>query len=298
MGDPSVVCTQLGGTAGQNGSCVLSPPDETPDLQDWKYVLNFRPLAVKDGIKQRFSPNVKEPYYHPIEDGYGALNLDFYAVQIVDLPSVAGTKHTAESMLNAVRRTFNNFLDQSISPFEAYDLSGVDAATWDSATPVGAVMHFLVKTPGTVKDDKASVVAAEYAPDHWIFSTLPTPNDDAHPVSGNRQFGVAILRAGDALPDVYQKAGVTIDNTKGDALYFYTRGADRCTSAVDHFASVMGNVVFTGGHACWLALQQKLTAWIIQGGGQAVVAGNVSERWDWNIIKGRRGGTLWTGPSQ
>jgi hypothetical protein len=297
MGDPSVVCKSLGGTAGQNGSCVLSPPDEQADLKDWAYVLNFRPKAVTDSMKQRF-PNEPEPYYHAIEDGYGALNLDFYAVQIMDLPSVGGTKLSAEQMLTDIRTNFNDVLDQSVAPFDAY-YPNPDGTTWGSSTPLGAVMHFHIKVPA-MPDDGAAVVCAEHASDHWIFSTLPTPFDDDHPVSGNRQFGIAVLPAGAALPDVYQKAGVTLDNRNGDALYFYTRGADRCTSSQYYVASATMNSVFAGGHACWLALQQKLTARIIGQGGRAVVAGNVSERWDWEGIKrpGMAGGCLWHAPAR
>lgn len=294
MGDPSVVCTQLGGTAGQNGSCVLSPPDQTVDLKDWKTLLNFRPQAVIDTIKSHF-PDATDPYYHPIEDGKGALNLDFYAVQITQLPTFDGTTPiTPEALVGYIRNTFNNYLDQSNSVFTIYD-ADVDNAKWSSSNPLGTVGNFNIQ--GAPVPRGASVILSDYASDHWIFSTLPTPVSMRHPVSGNRQFGYAVLGAGQSLSDVYQKAGVTLDNKNGDALYFYTRGADRVTTVADYVFSATNNLVFAGGHALWLGLQQRVVAWILQRGGQAVVAGNVSERWDWDGIRsGGLAGSLWTAP--
>jgi hypothetical protein len=296
MGDPSVVCQSLGGTAGGDKSCVLSPPDEKAKLKDWEDLLNFRPREVKDALRKRFNGQY-DPIYHPIEAGYGALNLDFYAVQITKLPSIAGSELSQEQLVRYIRWNLGAMIDPSIARFTSYD--SVDDQVWGSMdSALGAVMHFEIQTGVMGGTDFAGVVAAEYATDHWIFSTLPTPRDDKHPVSGNRKFGCAVLRAGQTLSDVYQKAGVSIDNKNGDALYFYTRGADRCTRAIDYAASATGDAVFAGGHACWLSLQQRVMAWIIKQGGQAIVAGNVSERWDWGAIRAGGLGSLWHDPSQ
>jgi hypothetical protein len=121
MGDPSVVCSSMGGTAGQGGSCVLSPPDEKAALRDWEYILNFRPpQAAKDELKVRFETS--EPFYHPIEDGLGPLNLDFYPVQIAKLPSIGDTQIDAAHVVRFVRRNLTNFLERSIVWFQASDL--------------------------------------------------------------------------------------------------------------------------------------------------------------------------------
>jgi hypothetical protein len=116
----------------------------------------------------------------------------------------------------------------------------------------------------------------------------------SHPVAGNRQFGLAYLRAGQSLPDIYQKSGITIDNSSGDALYFYTRGVDRVSNTFHITAGAGGSVVFAGGHACWLSLQQRVVNYVTQNGGAALSAGFISQRWDWDSLKGPDG--LWHNP--
>jgi hypothetical protein len=299
MGDPSVVCSSMGGTAGQGGSCVLSPPDEKAALKDWEYILNFRPHEAAARLLVRFSDMLLPgPGYHPIEDGLGPLNLDFYPVQILKLPSIAGTELDAATVLKHVRRNLTDFLDRAIAWVDAYSVEPGedDAARWLSENPLKTVMHFhlaVMVAGGLGGEDTAGVVCAEHASDHWIFSTIKTPKDGNHPVSGNRQFGVATLGAGKSLSSVYQKSGISIDNADKDALFFFTRGADRVTNVVHQIGS---DTVFAGGHACWQSLQQKVMSWINANGGTATIPGFVSQRWDWSKIKAGGLTGLWSDP--
>jgi hypothetical protein len=301
MGDPSVVCKSVGGTAGQNDSCVLSPPDQTADLKTWENILNFRPHFAKAKLRARFGD--AWPCYHAIEDALGPLNLDFYPVQVLKLPSIGGTELDGEHILMVIRRNLTDFLDRSIVWFDAYptgkDKDGVECdegKLWFSDNPLTALMHFHLQVRLQHVDmggeDRASVVCGEFASDHWIFSTLKTPEDGNHPVSGNRQFGVAALAAGKSLGPLYDKTGMFFDNKDKDALFIFTRGADRVTNVAHQIGS---ETVFAGGHACWLSFQQKIMSWINAHGGAAVIPGFISERWDWNSIK--QGG-LWHNPSR
>jgi hypothetical protein len=171
-----------------------------------------------------------------------------------------------------------------------------DSALWFSEAPLTAVMRFhlaVLVAGGLGGEDNADVICAEHAADHWIFSTVPTPKDGNHPVSGNRQFGFATLGAGKSLSSVYQKSGISFDNADKDALFFFTRGADRVTNVVHQIGS---DTVFAGGHACWQSLQQKVMSWINANGGEATIPGFVSQRWDWGNIKAGVTTGLWNNP--
>jgi hypothetical protein len=286
MGDPSVVCKSLGGTAGGSGSCVLSPPAENDDLKDWDYILNFRPLAVKSNVKARFPDTPCPDGYHAIEDGMGPVNLDFYPIQITKLPVIGGTQIQPEAYVKYIRQHLSQYVDPNIAIFNPYD-DTVDGPPWRSDNPVGTVIN--INFPRMVY--AAGVVAAESTSAYWIFSTLWTPDTHNHPVSGNRQFGYAVLKAGQTLSPVYQKAGVGFANADQDAVYIFTRGADRCTSTKYW---VQSDDTFAGGHACWLSFQQKVLADVFASGGAGFVPGCVSERWDWDGIQ--KAGYLWHNP--
>jgi hypothetical protein len=66
-----------------------------------------------------------------------------------------------------------------------------------------------------------------------------------------------------------------------DTPYFYTRGADRCTTVFD---AALATTVFLGGHNCWLGLCKNIHAWIEANGGKASLPGCISDRHDWYDI--------------
>lgn len=320
MGAPNVICEQSDGKATSGNPCTLSPADVGHGLGDWKYIVNFTPPAsVQQTLKKRF-PNPPPEWpsvYHDIRNGQGECNLDFYAVQIEQLPKDdQGNEMGIDTVLDRVRQNLDTFLLHSLVEFEPYLKPGEtsddeeggasqspDDVTWKSSSPLGAVMVFKLKISLTITlpviprlpaipttsaegsvtidsgaEEHASVVCTEHAKDHWIFSTLWTKDAGVHPVAGNRQFGHATLKATDTLPTTY--AGVSFNRPAGkDVLYIYTRGADRCSS---NFYAAQKAMVFSGGHSCWIAFMNKILTWINQNGGKATNAGFVSKRWDWN----------------
>jgi hypothetical protein len=86
--------------------------------------------------------------------------------------------------------------------------------------------------------EEGSVVTTAYGADHWIFSTVWTPKDLYHPVSGNRQFGA-------------------VDNGNGTAT-FYTRAADRLSQRYLVYAGYLGLDIYERGGAVWLSFQNHL----------------------------------------
>jgi len=151
---------------------------------------------------------------HALEDGRGPINLDYYPLRIAAMPTAGGATMQAGQLLEQVRPNLNIFVDNTPDgcTFAPYDIA-IDAAAWvppflETGFP-GAVLTIDMFS-NRVNVNDGSVVLSETASDHWVFSTLRTPNDLDHPVSGNREFGFVPTVAGEFM--------------------FYTRSADRVTN--------------------------------------------------------------------
>jgi hypothetical protein len=199
-----------------------------------------------------------------IGDAYGDVNFDFYSVLISQFPTIDGNLSTPASLLQHVRTNFASFMDPSITSFGPEELQ--DAVTWGAADSTGTVMRFGINALWGATDN-AAVVCAQSEPDNWIFTTLTTPRDWMHPVTGNRMFG--------------------IKRTDGGYVFF-TRGADRLTSVVDFgadwqpFSSLQ---VFAGGDQLWRAFLSRLLRWINSSGGKATVGTRFSRRYPWFLAR-------------
>ncbi|MDQ3287065.1 MAG: trypsin-like peptidase domain-containing protein [Pseudomonadota bacterium] len=183
-----------------------------------------------------------------IQDAIGELNLDRYEVRCTGLP--AGWSDT--SLLDHLRRNLNEFLDTDNSEFIPY-AAGQDDVAWGSSNPVGAVFKIDIMGP-----DNAAVVGSLVEERRFRFTTVHTPWSGDHPVSGHREFGV---------------------RSDGDALVFYTRGADRATNGM------FETVVFSGAHHLWLSFQRKLSGWINANGGSATTPEPFSERFHPDVVR-------------
>lgn len=242
-------------TPGGESSFLLPPAP--PALDPWVSLLRFTPPR---GVAARLESFTPDSYVHKIEDAFGPVNLDWYPVRAT-LP--AGT--TPEAVLTEWRKNINRVVDTRMANFEPYDDD--EARLWAGSSPIGAVLHIDMRSgAGWANPDDGSVVVAEAASDHWIFSTVWTLNDLAHPVSGNRWFGF-------------------IKNTDG-SYTFGTRGADRTTGPIDW---ALSGVIFTSAHALWLSLQQGLSRLITSMGGTASIEQATSERYDWPAVQAAYG---------
>src|SRR5215470_4186998 len=195
--------------------------------------------------------------FHRIENGHGAVNLDYYPITVSVLPVINGHRLSAPELLEHVRTHLQDFFDHSAATFHPYDELR-DQRQWHSSSPTGSVMQFDVK-PGWWNlysgIDDGTVIASECKPDHWIFSTVHSSADFDHPVSGNREFGYTPQADGDFV--------------------FYTRGADRATGYLD---SLLSRLVFGGAEALWQSFQTHLADWINRNHGTAAVDMPLSER--------------------
>jgi hypothetical protein len=247
------------------------PPIPVPPplaLQEWADLISFRPpLPMQLGLNDRFQMfGVPARVVHAIEDAVGPINLDLYPVGIEAMPTDGDATMTPEQLLEFIRRNINLFVDGSPDGcnFDPYDPS-IDTPAW--APPFlgvglpGAVISIDMFTGG-FNVENGSVVAAEITTDHWIFSTLWTPNDGGHPVSGNRRFGFEPRSAGEFV--------------------FYTRGADRTTGGLD---DLMAATVFGAAHRLWLSFQSRVAAFVNNNGGIAHIEAAKSDRYDWPTVQ-------------
>lgn len=247
------------------------PPPPPPALQDWAELISFRPpVPIQLGLNSRFQvAGLPANVVHAIEDARGPINLDYFPVRIEALPLKGGVGMTADELLEEIRRNINNFVAgyPQGCQFNPYDVA-IDGPVW--APPFfptgmpGAVISIdmWVGLPGPLAPlgnlEDGSVVLAEITHDHWTFSTVWTPDDGNHPVSGNRRFGYEIRHAGEFV--------------------FYTRGADRTTTLAD---SQLSTTVFGAAEHLWRSFQARLAAFVNANGGIAHIEPADSHRYHW-----------------
>lgn len=251
----------------------LQPPPP-PGLDAWRSLVSFRPpAALQLALAARAWPLGSWWKIHALENAHGPLNLDYYPVRVSSFPSVSGHVVTPEELLNHFRLNLNALVSPQIAEFSPYD-AVIDGVNWGSTqppSPLGSVVHIDMMMGGDVSNvDDGSVLVSDVGYDHWIFSTISTPKDFEHPVSGNRWFGF------------FKGEG-------GSATYF-TRGADRCTGYLD---VLMQDTVFLMAHALWMSFQQGIADWVNKNGGVATIGSATSLRYAWDPTK-----SLYYSPSE
>lgn len=227
----------------------------------WSDLLNFQvPDAVVKALAAR---DIKVQKY---DDAMGDLNVDLYQVQITKMPTLPGGTGpaTAEDFLFYVRTHIDEFVDTNVSNFYPLD-SSLDKATWESKSPVGAVIRIdipVIQVSSMTVGDNAAVVCSESDATHWRFTTVETPfwQTGSHPVTGTREFGVKALPSNATPTSQPGGAGAT------GGWIFYTRGADRTTGAGETF---LQDVSFAGGKKLWLSLRAGMKKWIKDHRGEA-----------------------------
>lgn len=188
-----------------------------------------------------------------LQSATGKLNLDFYPVQVSKLPKVDNKQLTAAELLKRIRLNINYFIDTDYSEFKPFD--AVDAPAWNSDSPVGAVIYIDIRGP-----DNAAVLCAHATDRMWRFATIETPRSGEHPVSGMREFGFR-------------------ETDKG--LIFYTRAADRTTSAPPG----LDLIGFSAADSLWRSFQQKIAKFVNGNSGEATVLKPLSEQISWTPVK-------------
>lgn len=233
------------------------------DIEFWRPLAQHTvPQPVKDKLynKNNFWDTGMTPYskYKVLEliDAQGTVvNMDYFPVKMTKLP--AGFS-TPESFLKYLRLHINDFVDTNKSFFEPYDTSEVPI--WTSNNALGALIHIVIPF------DDGSVVVSKHESTNWIFTTIQTPGDHQHPVSGNRQIGF-------------------ISNSDG-SFTFYTKAVDRVTGTLDEWINdVFGGPTFSGADELWTSMQNKIANYINSHGGTATVQPSQAYRPNWDKVK-------------
>jgi hypothetical protein len=236
-------------------------PTSLPDLSAWEGLISFRPPHEVQRATVRTGPDWT---IQRIEKAYGDINLDYYSVSIARLP--AGFS-APEALLSHIRVKLADFLDKEACEFTPYD-EQVNGPKWRGPDPLSAVMHFNMtslplEVPANFED--GSVICSEIDANHWIFSTLWTPDDLDHPVSGNRLFGVSRTDQGWEV---------------------FTRGADRISTWGNWTSNwVISDLVFRGGHRCWTSFQRRVREFVQSHDGGAALGVTSSHRYRWSDVE-------------
>jgi hypothetical protein len=169
--------------------------------QMFQSVGNFNvPQSIQnriDSIKNA-TPNFDTSalFIQNLNDAYGSVvNCDFFPLKIDSLPKDnLGHRLTASEFLEFFRKNLSFFSTSNVI-FEPYNSGGfIDTLRWnkDSLRSLGAVVHIAMDQDGSVilSDYKNTFPYPNYLSHSFIFSTIKTPLDGYHPVSGNRKFGI------------------------------------------------------------------------------------------------------------
>jgi hypothetical protein len=241
----------------------------------WADLISFRPSI---GIQQQLKASGPSAEVQFIEDAGESsepdepspdINLDYYPVKVTIFPTVAGQLLTPMALLRHVRININKLVDTSLF---AFDLDNVPPE-WASANPevlqeleqlLGLVLKIDFYQWSLLNVDDGSVVLSSIDTTQFTFSTIYTGvlDDSYHPVSGNRQIGFTAQQDG--------------------SYVFYTRGADRPTTAQDDFFSA---IEFHGADVSWKSLQQGIADFVNGNGGVASLLPSQSARFSWQYVK-------------
>jgi hypothetical protein len=194
-----------------------------------------------------------------IENGSGNVNLDLYPVHITNLPEIPGSggqRFDAPGLLEHIRLHLNDFVSSFWAEFKPY-AAGLDDVRWMSPSPLGAV--YKIDIAGF---DDAAVVGSLVESTRWRFSTIWTPENGEHPVSGHREVGFTARQSGD--------------------LIFHSRGADRSTSFLE---TVGSPITFLAQDRLWKSFQERLVHFIKTNHGAAEATESFAKPFNWNLLQ-------------
>ncbi len=244
-----------------------------PDLSAWADLISFIPHRDAQKYFRGLFGNLVNWYFHRIDRAIDdEINLDYYPILITKLPEYLPDGRISpdiQAVFDYWRHHFTEYLDEKSATFMPYkDKAGTvnETSHWTSSNPLGTVCRFDIPLLLGVSEG-ASVVMTSHQSALWIFSTVRTPEDEDHPVSGNRAFGYNIL--------------------PNNQYILFTMGADRVTS-FKYTANT--KAVFEGAEKLWLSLQQKLVADLIKrnkGEAEILFDQTFSQRFQWDQIARR-----------
>lgn len=240
-----------------------------PDLSAWGGLLSTRPSdALQKKVIQLNTGAPGNWHFHHIESAWGQVNLDWYAVEIDLMPrrmpgDPPGTDRPVGrvELLQYIRRNLvvtDAIVNSLFSKFEAYDATEGVAWAGAPADALGALIH--IGIPG----NSGTVMVTRSEDDNWTFSTVKSPRDQDHPVSGNRRFAIMVADDG--------------------KTYLFTLGSDRCTDYRIASSPLLIEPVWFFADKLWKSFQQKAADLVGSLGGIANIVPPISKRHDWSHV--------------
>nr|WP_314490574.1 hypothetical protein [uncultured Chryseobacterium sp.] len=193
------------------------------------------------------------------------INMDVYPVKISDMPKKpSGVRYTPAEFFDYFRKNINIFTDinhGNFYPVVAAEYGIDDNNLWFSSNPLNALIT--IKIPA----DNGTVICSGWGSQAWIFTTVKSPWDGEHPVSGNRLFGYFIDANGD--------------------MFIYTRGVDRFTTKFSNngMQYTIENFGYSAAKDMWKNMQQKLKIFVNNNGGTSSVISGVDYQPNYIFIK-------------
>ncbi|QQV02280.1 MULTISPECIES: hypothetical protein [Chryseobacterium] len=257
----------------QNPNLLIDIP--CSQLDDWQAVAMHQvPPSVKSKLQNIKNQTGWWNNWETTNLDQGAstgINMDLFPIKINSLPNKPNTniKYTPSEFFDFFRKNINLFADK-FTPIEDSYYNIHDTALWNSANPLGALLHI------DINPDDGTVVCSGFNSNTWIFTTIKAPfgyaYDGIHPVTGNRVFSYHIDNNGQ--------------------MTIYTRGVDRMSkkapfntpiSAIANYAAE--SAAFAGADALWNNMQKKLSKHINDNGGNASVVEAKKYRPNYSKVK-------------
>ncbi len=226
------------------------------------------PSEVIDRLVSLNAQNPRSKFnIQSVEKANGAsVNCDYFPVRISRLPN----GYTMKTLLEKFRKSTNSFIDLSLnvafSPYVSSGINDTQLFNQDGKNSLSSLVHIKLINDGTV-------VLSDYTEkvngNSFIYSTLTSPLDNTHPVSGNREFGI------------FQNP-----NAPGEYT-FYTSAVDRTTDIITSILNNATNIGFSAADNLWRNVQKNMVNFINNNGGQAALfsPGEITARPDWDKVK-------------
>lgn len=250
------------------------PPSSV--LQRIQYIINTNSPAY----------TTNNTFVQKITDGVGVVNMDFFAVRIIEFPLKTNGQHmTPLEFLDFFRKNKSNAAlpaanGSTFSPFQHYAAGSININettlfNTDFASSLGAWVHIDIPVPNPIDfpmSNDGTVVLSDYhidntAQHYWYtFTTMATMYDGTHPVCGNRRFGIAPHPQG--------------------GWQFYITGVDRVWDYAVHYFG-LAPLGFANADILWQSLQNSIINHCNNNGGQAqhFIQPSLKARVSWDKVE-------------
>ena len=226
------------------------------------------PSSIADNLPSGFS-------LQTLDNATGSdVNADFYSMHISDLP----TGMTMDDLLEEFRTGINYFTGDTGVSFEPYNYDGVDSTSQFNAPgtdSVGALVHIDLPNDGTVVESR--YVQDQTNPNGTVtssftYTTVNSPLDGDHPVSGNRTFGIQT------------------DPVNG-GYTFYISGVDRATNPAFNLGAALGG--WDDANTLWTTAITQMMHFVTDNGGSAgtYTNGEFADQMDYTNAQGYLNGS-------